>query len=157
MNIFVLHRDPGVAARMACDKHVVKMALETAQMLCTVARENRYEEEYLYKSVHLNHPCTRWAAESYANWQWLCRHGLALCTEYKYRYNKEHKCREVIHLIYKHSLGPKWKLFSSRTPFAQAMPEKYKDKDPVVAYRNYYKGEKHAFAKWTRRGAPHWW
>ena len=43
MNIFVLDRNPTIAAQMACDKHVVKMILETAQMLCTVARNNGFE------------------------------------------------------------------------------------------------------------------
>lgn len=36
MNIFVLSEGPVEAARMQCDKHVVKMIVETAQMLCTV-------------------------------------------------------------------------------------------------------------------------
>ena len=32
MNIFYLDRDPGIYAQMHCDKHVVKMILETAQI-----------------------------------------------------------------------------------------------------------------------------
>ena len=142
---------------MACDKHVVKMALETAQMLCTVARECKYEEEYIYKSVHLNHPCTRWAAECYQNWKWLCRHGLALCNEYTYRYGKEHKCKEIIRMLYKNSFGPKYKFLQGRTAFAQAMPNQYKQKNAVKAYRAYYLGEKKRFSKWTRRKPPTWW
>jgi hypothetical protein len=157
MNIFVLHANPRSAAKMACDKHVVKMSLETAQMLCTVARENKYEESFLYKSAHLNHPCTRWAAESYSNWEWLCRHGLALCSEYTYRYGKTHKCEEIISRVYKDGLGPKKKLFRGMTPFAQAMPEQYKSKNAVTAYREYYLGEKKRFAKWTNRNPPKWW
>jgi hypothetical protein len=35
MNIFVLSRCPRAAARLHCDKHVVKMILETAQLLYT--------------------------------------------------------------------------------------------------------------------------
>ena len=38
MNIFALDKDPVVAAQMSCDKHIVKMILESAQMLCTAKR-----------------------------------------------------------------------------------------------------------------------
>ena len=42
------------------------------------------------------------------------------------------------------------------TNFVQAMPEQYKQTDPVEAYRKYYLGEKASFAKWTKRKAPDW-
>ena len=38
MNIFYLHEDPQVSAKMHCDKHVVKMIIEYAQMLSTAHR-----------------------------------------------------------------------------------------------------------------------
>ena len=38
MNIFYLDKNPVVAAQMSCDKHVVKMILESAQMLCSAKR-----------------------------------------------------------------------------------------------------------------------
>ena len=38
MNIFVLDEDPTIAAQMQCDKHVVKMIVESAQMLSTAHR-----------------------------------------------------------------------------------------------------------------------
>ena len=38
MNIFILDNDPVIAAQMQCDKHVVKMIVESAQMLSTVHR-----------------------------------------------------------------------------------------------------------------------
>lgn len=40
MNIFVLHRHPRTAARDHCDKHVVKMIVEYAQMLSTAHRQH---------------------------------------------------------------------------------------------------------------------
>ena len=43
MNIFILDRDPKVCAQYHCDKHVVKMILETAQMICTVLNEVGHE------------------------------------------------------------------------------------------------------------------
>ena len=43
------------------------------------------------------------------------------------------------------------------TPFAQAMPNQYKDPDnPVSAYRHFYRAEKSVFAKWTKREMPDW-
>ena len=69
MNIFVLDSDPKVAATMLCDKHVVKMILESAQMLSTVAHTNGHIPRY--RPTHSKHPCTLWAGESKSNWQWL--------------------------------------------------------------------------------------
>ena len=69
MNIFVLHPMPDVAARMQCDKHVSKMTLETAQMLCTVINELGGTSPY--KSAHVNHPCSVWARQTMGNFMWL--------------------------------------------------------------------------------------
>ena len=80
MNIFVLHHDPQVAAEMACDKHVVKMILETAQMMCTVVAAHDIHPPY--RATHAKHPCTIWASESRTNWQWLTDYGLSLSAEY---------------------------------------------------------------------------
>ena len=46
MNIFALAKSPEVSAQMACDKHVVKMILESAQMLCAVQRVQDGEMYY---------------------------------------------------------------------------------------------------------------
>ena len=59
MNIFILDKNPKLAAAMHCDKHVPKMILETAQMLSTAHRVyDTPQAENLYKQAHLNHPCT---------------------------------------------------------------------------------------------------
>ena len=151
MNIFVLHHDPQVAAEMMCDKHVVKMILETAQMLCTVIASHGCDTPY--RPTHKKHPCTIWAGESRANWNWLVSHGLALCSEYTKRYNKVHKSERVIKWCRDSNIN----LSCVRlTPFAQAMPEEYKNECPITAYRAYYRGEKSHFAKWKTQ-APYWW
>lgn len=142
MNIFVLSVDPVLAAMYQCDKHVVKMALETAQMLSTIAGGP-------YKPTHAKHPCTIWAGTTWHNFEWLREHGMALCREYSYRYNKRHKCQSIIENV----STPK--LPSGLTPFAQAMPDEYRDDDAVAAYRRYYHSK--TFAKWTRRNVPSWW
>ena len=120
MNVFVLDADPIEAARAQCDRHVVKMPLETAQMLCTIARLEGVEVPY--RPTHQNHPCTRWARESQQNAEWLVRHGLALCEEYRFRYGRTHACERVITDL----MGLPDRLPDvGMTPFAQAMPERY--------------------------------
>ena len=150
MNIFVLDYNPVIAARQQCDQHVVKMCLETAQMLCTALHQNGVEAEY--EPTHENHPCTIWAASNRKNFEWLCWHGTALCAEYTRRYKNVHKSEGVIwDARSKSVLMPDGEL----SPFAQAMPDEYKNECAVVAYRNYYIGEKLRFATW-RANQPAW-
>ena len=143
---------------MLCDKHIVKMILESAQMLSTVARNCGYTNSILYAVGWAKHPCTLWAGETYSNWEWLCLHGIEMGNQYCQRYTKDfekqHKSSYVIEYIYKNKLGPKE---GSLTPFAQAMPEEYKNTCAVTAYRNYYHGEKAYFAKWKNTNPPYWW
>ncbi len=151
MNIFVLDRDPIVAASMMCDKHVVKMILETAQMLCAAGIAKGYDMPY--GATHTRHPCTLWAGESKGNWDWLIEHGLALCSEYTLRYNKTHKSQSVIEHARDMDIAfDKQEL----TPFAQAMPAQYKNECAVTAYRAYYMGDKARFATWKTE-SPDWW
>lgn len=159
MNIFYFYKSPTLSAQAQPDKMLVKMPLETAQMLCTAHREldgDEYaDEQGLYQRAYWNHPCTIWARESSANYWWLYSHFIALGSEYTYRYGKIHK-----------SIRKLWKpLFKipdnitkgKLTPLAQAMPEEYKDENPITAYRNYCINEKH-YAKWQRgRDKPSWW
>lgn len=151
MNIFYLSQDPEQCARYHCDAHVVKMILESAQMLCTVLAH--YDIKAPYKPTHQHHPCTRWVAESLDNWLWLCELGNALDDEYRYRYNKttSHRSYTVIESLPVPPLpdiGP--------TPVAQAMPEMYQQRDPVRAYRDFYAATKADFACWTKRPVPRW-
>lgn len=151
MNIFVLHTHPKVCAQFHCDRHVVKMILETAQLLSNVAPP----QLCLYKQTHMNHPCSKWARESFENFLWLYELGTELGIEYTHRYGKYHKSVEVMHLARRFTEPGSFKT-TGRTPFALCMPDKYKTDDPVASYRNYYIGEKKRFAKYTKRTVPHW-
>lgn len=167
MNIFVTDTNPRQAARDLCDKHVVKMALETAQMLCTAHYVLRNREEMCaqgqlppYRATHSNHPCTIWARSSEANYYWLVEHGLEICAEYTKRYGKRMKAQDVIEWSEKHVSCFDSSVWVSReqTPFAVAMPDEYKIKDdPVASYRNYYIGAKSHFAQWKMGEKPAWW
>lgn len=152
MNIFALSSDPTEAAKAQCNAHVVKMILETAQLLSAAHPTERAP----YKHTHLNHPCAKWARASLANYVWLVRHGLALSAEYTARYGKIHKTQAVLEWLAVNSPDiPDVGL----TPFAVAIkdPAYWRD-DPIEAYRAYYIGEKKKFAKWAPRSIPpSWW
>lgn len=149
MNIFFLDTDPETAAVMQCDKHIVKMPLETAQMLCAVY--HRYGEPAPYKLTHANHPSTRWAGDSAENYRWLWDHGMALCEEYTHRYGKVHACRKILEAV---QFPPAGIPDIGFTVVPQAMPDQYKNVNPIQAYRNYYINEKHSIATWKNRQKP---
>lgn len=159
MNIFFLSTKPDICAQMHCDKHVVKMILETAQILCAVHYRTESGFEPPYKKTHANHPCTVWASASMANYSWLVELGRELAKEYIFRYSaekkpKSHKSSVVIEWAAA-SLPPLPKL--GFTPPAQAMPDHYRVKDdPVAAYRAYYLGDKGHILTYRRRERPTW-
>lgn len=152
MNIFILDRDTQLCAGYHLDKHVVKMPLESAQMLCTAVIFHGGTAPY--KQAHKNHPCSIWTRETRQNFLWLVDLGLELCHEYRFRYGKVHKCYHIINQCFRLS---KHIPESSFTDFAQAMPDKYKCHDAVDAYRAYYIHDKASMAAWRDRDIPEWW
>lgn len=152
MNIFVLSENAVEAAMMQCDQHVVKMPLESAQLLCTAFEDGVAP----YRWTHYRHPCGVWTRSSRENFLWLVTHALALADEYSFRYGKEHKSREVIIWCQEHMDQLRFPVVEL-TPFAIAMPDQYKCGDAVASYRNFYLQDKSRFARWTRgRPAPDW-
>ena len=146
MNIFAVHPDPRVSAQALCDKHVVKMPLESAQMLCTAL--DRHGADAMYKACFKKHPCTIWAGDTRANYVWLCEHALEMCEEYTRRYGKRGKWQSVIEdAASKAHMIPDGPL----TPHAQAMPEDVKDsRCSHYAYRSYYRRYKSPIATWKQ-------
>ena len=147
MNIFYLDKCPVKAAQVQYNKHVVKMILESAQMLCTAHHcyGDKYQVENVpYKQAHLNHPSTVWTRRSKSTYMWLYNHMMALGDEYTKRYGKTHlsitKCKDFLAIPPRHIQGDDW----CQPP--QAMPDEYKDKCSIQAYWNYYIGEKHVVA-----------
>ena len=157
MNIFVLSLSPFLCAIYHNDKHVVKMILETAQMMCSAHHHcSDYPHYNLYKKTDAfkNHPCTKWIRESVGNYMWAYLLFRELCNEYTYRYGKIHKCdtrfREIFNEI------PEKIPKGNMTPFAQAMFDDVKHNNPILAYRNYYMKYKYDFCVWTKREVPYW-
>lgn len=176
MNIFYVDGDPIVAAQSLVDKHVVKMILETAQLLSTAHRildgelyqgltktgrkAKRWRlkdqrEDILYSATHINHPSAVWARQSVENYNWLVEHLYSLGDEYRYRYDKVHKT--ILNIGYEIQSPPFNLKAWDWTPMPSCMDKQYIiSDDPIVNYRNYYiHGKSHIHA-WKRREAPAW-
>jgi len=163
MNIFYIHKDPEVAAKAMTDKHVVKMILESAQLLCTAHRlldgneitvksknghnlkkwqhQNQTYDQLLYKSTHVNHPSAIWVRESSANYQWLYKHFIALGNEYTKRYGKVH--RSIAELRFILASPPNNIPHTKQTPVRIAITnQQWHKENAVESYRAYYENEK---------------
>lgn len=153
MNIFFLHDDPVKAAQAHSDAHTV--SLNEACIMLSNAHDTGP-----CKHGWVNHPCSIWVRASIHNYMWLATCAMALADEYEYRKERVHKSAHKAKWL--HDNCPLAYRPGCITPPAQAMPDVYKHRDWVKAYRNYYIGEKYIFnrfgaAKWTRRKPPEWW
>lgn len=174
MNIFYLSHKPSRCARWHCDKHVVKMILETAQLLYTAhwvlaaavgrlpdladAPLRKGTDQRGYQSIkNAKHPCAIWVRQSLDHYDWLCELGLALCDEYRHRYKgRTHSCEEHLEWLY---INPPPTLASKGwSQPAQAMPDEFRRGSSIAAYRAYYVGSKGArgLLNYTKRHRPHW-
>lgn len=180
MNIFVLDQDPIKAAQLQCDKHVVKMIVESAQMLSTAHRllDGTMElrpsksgkrmvkywklpderEDVVYKNVHETHPCTLWTMENKMNYYWHYDHFIALCNEYNYRYSKIHSTDTLLRsVLIAAPLNMKSADRVTKQPLAMKdYPECMFD-DVVKSYRAFYQTKQDRFKmSWTERPTPEW-
>ena len=154
MNIFVLDQDPRVCAIYHNDKHVVKMILETAQLLCGVHHVTESNLDVPYGLSHKNHPCSIWARKCLENYIWLCELGMELSTEYTHRYGRRHKSQDIIEWCLINL--PNLPEFGRITEQPKAMPDECKTDDVVESYRRYYIMEKKGFCNWKNREIPNW-
>ncbi len=177
MNIFYTDYNPEVAARNMVDRHVVKMILETAQLLSTAHRVIDGEEyvgqsqsgrkakrwrlsgnadAIMYAATHINHPSAVWVRENSANYDWLYDHLLALGREYTYRYGRTHltidKLKDILKEAPKNITQSK---VMSKMP--SCMDRQYiVSLDPIINYRNYYNYGKTDLLRWSNRPPPKW-
>lgn len=174
MNVFYLNENPKKCAKQHCDKHVVKMIIEYAQLMSTAHRmldgieyedktkngrrirrwkvSGAYKEALLYKASHINHPSAIWARQCTGNYRYLYELFCALCDEYTHRYGKIHKTDELLRDV----LGafPQSMEYGEFQEPPQAMPDDVKQKRSIDAYHKYYQVHKSGFAKWTNRSVP---
>ena len=176
INIFYVHPDPEVAAQSMVDRHVVKMILETAQLLSTAHRVldgeeyvgqsqsgrkakrwrlNGDLENILYSATHINHPSAVWTRETSGNYDWLARHLLALGREYSYRYDRVHSTIDKLGDVL---ITPPQNIAQQDvTLMPSCMADDYiVGDDPITNYRNYYNKGKTNLLRWTKRFPPAW-
>lgn len=181
MNLFVLDKDPVKAAQLQCDKHVVKMIVESAQMLSTAHRMLDGEmkrapsksgktmskhwvhpdanmDGVLYKAVHMNHPCTVWTMKSNNNYNWHYVHFKALCEEYTYRYGKVHNTEKLLGEVLRNLPRNIPVGYLTNQPLAmKSNPECMNPNDIVGSYRSFYQTKQDRFKMvWTKRDVPEW-
>jgi len=178
VNIFFLDKDPRIAAEYHCDKHVVKMILESAQLLSTAHRlldGQQYieqkattgrnvkrwrlsdeREQVLYGVTHVNHPSAIWCRSNIDHYRYLYDLFCYLMDEYTYRYGKVHKCDSMRGALFSCPMNIDYEAPWQDPP--QAMPDDSKVLgNSAQAYRNYYINHKAYMAKWTKRPEPDWW
>jgi hypothetical protein len=156
MNIFYLDQELDKIAEYHADRHVIKMPVESAQMCSTVARE-RCGIDVGYKSVFINHPCTRWTAASRENWSWNLSLATWLCAEYTHRWGNIHATTDVIVELTEHKNQILKHL--PDVPFTEppkVVSAEFKHLPTVDAYRQYYIVVKQRLHKWTNRPIPEW-
>ena len=150
MNIFFLDTDTKQCAKYHCDKHVVKMPLESCQMLSIIFSKWYYDWGTInkmdgtpyntQKGAFRNHPCTAWAGQNIYNTAWLIMHGNALAFEYYLRYGKIHSCSKTLFeakKLFHKKTGEPITCYSMAEGFARAMPEEYKFDTSISTFDAY--------------------
>lgn len=159
MNIFYLDSNPAVAATYHCDKHVIKMILESAQLLCTAVNVAAGEQVTPYKSTHINHPCAIWVRESLDNWNYVYCLMFHLQAEWRFRYQHEKSHKSIEALINNNIIHAAYKYLPAK-PFTTpplCMPIEFQiPGDAVASYRKYYKEGKRELLSYKRREVPAW-
>jgi len=97
VNIFKTSEDPDICARDLDSKRLIKMILETAQLLSTAMYKTGGTGPY--RLTHANHPCSVWAAESDLNYRWLINYFVSLNKEYTLRYKRTHKSFSLLSIF----------------------------------------------------------
>jgi Pyrimidine dimer DNA glycosylase len=155
MNIFAVSENTSKCAQYHVNKHVIKMQVESAQLLSTASYISlgRPDNWKFYKPTHENHPCAIWVRESMDNWEWLYDLAHKLQDEWRFRWShdKNHKSISII----KHLPIPKIDRLGL-TEFAQAVGNRKIENKPIDAYRCYYANDKIHIHDWGIRGTPYW-
>jgi hypothetical protein len=162
MNIFYLSRDPVEAAKFHCDTHVIKMILESAQLLFTAHHitdsSKLVDLDFkVYKPTHANHPCGKWVRENISHYMWLASLAWCLCLEYTERYNKTHATQYAITWLYHNPpLLPEIDFYDP--PQAMGKTPECMREDTVEAYRVLYRDVKSKMGRfgYKKSSIPEW-
>jgi hypothetical protein len=155
MQIFGLDRNPAAAARALGDRHVVRMTLESTQILSTVASLAGVVTRY--RPTHHNHPCTLWVRDNGGHWHWLLAHARALASEYEFRYDRRHACLDVIEElatldVVDTRVNPEAVVFTTLS-----LDQSYRSYSSLYAHRlSYLRDKRHMHVYARGRPAPLW-
>jgi hypothetical protein len=164
MNIFPIADNycPILSAQELCNKHSVRMPIESAGMIAFAFPENETSIPNVRSNRHYSHPASIWARKTKENLEWLILHGLAQCEEYSRRYKRRHAAQDFIEWS-----SNQYKFLSfvdqGLTPFARCFSSHKEsldqtEPDTVSAYRKFYWLDKKEFAKWPSiKEIPAWW
>lgn len=156
LNVFACDPSPVASAQALADRHVIKMVLETAQVLSTVAVSKGLGEG-LYRPTHKNHPVVKQCIADPLYLGWTALHGLALAEEYQRRFERVHKSARIIHDAIER-LSPTTPN-NSIVVFPLVMPDEFKSEDPHESYQRYLRVKYRSWKKyprWTRTTPPVW-
>ena len=160
MNRFIIEESPQKIAKSLCDQHVVKMPLEESQMLCTALWHHapQYAEKHdLYKPLHQKHPCTLWAMETRANYEFAFTLYMEMLTEYDFRYKKVHGASKHFYSIIKGiKYIPQGEITKHPQCFSGHDDLKTNEFYPIKAYRKFYRVDKLKFARYKYTDKPQW-
>lgn len=177
MNIFFLSLSVRRCAKYHCDKHVVKMILESCQLLWSAFHltgindwQTRVPENIkIYRVTHKNHPMAIWVRTNPGNFTWLARLSNQLCKEYARRYGRVHSCQSMAKWFLNNvpkcdstDVAKRETVYSTQcyprgcTPPPLCMPDHCKSGNLVLSYRKCYRMEKKEFAEWRYSETPYW-
>lgn len=163
MNIFFLDQDIQKATEYHVDKHVVKMRLEIAQLLCTAHHVLESQIEIPYKPTHKNHPSAIWVRKSVENYNYALELGLSLCVEMRHRFNTPHqKCEVVLNFLKENPIvvendeGFSMPPIVTSGPYSNIIQTDDAWKYLTDSYQEYYNRDKTHLFKWSNRSTPTW-
>jgi hypothetical protein len=152
VNIFFLSDCPEKSAKLLCNRHKVRMPLESAGMLAFAFPEGETPIPNLRSNRHHKHPASVWARQSKSNFEWLLIHALTQAEDYKKHYKREHASEKHIHWFknnYHKISFPRAELTSFSRCFSSF--KEYLDNtesNTIKAYQSFYWLDKKTFAKW---------
>lgn len=158
MNLFIPSPIIETSVQSLDDRRLIKMCLETAQLLSTAVRIIDEDTTLpVYKLTHKNHPVAVWVRQTSGNYIYTLNYFKAICDEYSYRFKKTHKSFSLYPIFVKFITSNEYipLMDSSITPFANCTD--YKTDEVHTAYKkcltNKWNNDKIS-PRWTKRNVP---
>ena len=159
MQLYVLDYNTQKSVEMLSNCHVIKMCLETSQILSSVRFNLGVDLNNLMpKPYNPNHPVIK-AINNNHKINWLLDYNRCLHNEYIYRFDKKHSYFKLIELYEDMRDNSINELNIDFLDFARDFKDFNTNKtDLVESFREYYKFKKSIIKNWkyTKRKEPIW-